>query len=85
MKTAEHNVTIPGVPESITRDQFISMIRSLGLDPYRLTDLKFGYHAIVATVKAVNPEGNEYLDPFERNALAKHTITIPIVDFPIAD
>lgn len=73
-------MNIPGVPESITRAQYLALLEPLGLNLNDLTHLEFGINAIVAEVKARNAEGKHYDSPTERNALARHTIVIPVKD-----
>jgi hypothetical protein len=71
--------SIKGVPESITRQQYVDLINSLGIDPYLLYDLWFGRNTIVATVKALDENGKGYAGE-ERNEMAKHNIVIKVVD-----
>jgi hypothetical protein len=77
---AEPGLTIPGVPQSITRADYIALIESLGLKPNNLVELELSHRSIRAVVFARDADGKMYLDGFERNEVAKHTITIPIVD-----
>lgn len=72
--------TISGVPESITRADYLALIGAVGFDPHDLVELTFGRNGIYAVVKARNAEGKHYEDPLERNSLAKHRIVIPVVD-----
>jgi hypothetical protein len=73
---------IAAVPESITRQQYVALIEALGLNAYHLLALQFGVNSIYATVFARDADDQPYEDPLERNALAKHRISIPIVDEP---
>jgi hypothetical protein len=74
------SLTIPGVPQSINRADYLALIESLGLNPYNLVELELGYRSIRAVVFARDADGKRYMDGFERNEAAKHTITIPVVD-----
>jgi hypothetical protein len=76
----EPSLTIPGVPESITRAQYLALLEPLGLNLYDLVHLEFGVNGIVAEVKARNAEGKHYVSPTERNTLARHSIVIPVKD-----
>ena len=44
------SVTIDGVPETVSRDDYVSLIRHYGFNPDRLKSLTFGARSIVAEV-----------------------------------
>jgi hypothetical protein len=73
-------IKIDGVPESISRDKFIELMEGIGLDPWKLVHLDFGWHSIRATVHATDANGRNYRDPMDRDDLAKHEICIKVVD-----
>lgn len=68
-------VEIPGVPESITREAYSNLIRSLGLEPKELYELRFETKGIYATVIAKNADGKSYV---VKDEIAMHEIVIPI-------
>ena len=74
-------VTIQGVPASITRERFLEVIRLIGLDPFLVTDLRFDQMGIHATVYASEP-GKPYGTRFTTDGVnvATHEIVIPVVD-----
>jgi hypothetical protein len=71
--------TIPGVPESITRDAYIQLFEAAGIDPRQTRELSFKADGIHATVFAVDDEGKRILDPGVEGYV-KHTIYIPVVE-----
>lgn len=76
-------MTIPAVPESITRADYLRLVESVGLDPKQVRSLEFRVDGIYAVVKAKNPAtGKEILDysPVGGDELAVHRIYIPVVD-----
>lgn len=52
-------ITIPGIPDSITRADYLRLIESVGLDPMRLRSLEFRMDGIYAEVKASRPGKDE--------------------------
>ena len=73
-------LTIDGIPESISRADYVALIASLGLDPLRLTHLELRMNGVYAEVKAKNAEGRDFLDPFNKQSIAKHRVFIPVED-----
>ncbi len=73
------SITIPGVPETIKRADYLALIRGLGLDPNVLSELTLGPRTIHAVVRA-QQNGHDYLDPLMPNEIAKHHIVIRIED-----
>lgn len=72
------SVTITGVPESITRKDYLKLVRSIGIDPLDLVSLKFLQNGIYATVMLKDEKGDRYLT--SENAVATHAIFIKVVD-----
>lgn len=68
---------IPGVPESITREAYISLIAATGIDPAAITELVFKADGIVATVFYINDGGAKVADKIGETFL-KHTVYIPV-------
>jgi len=54
--------TIPGVPESLTREQYMSLVESVGFDGKYLRSLEFRIDGIYAEVFERNEKGNLVLD-----------------------
>jgi len=71
--------TIPGVPESITRDAYTSLIAATGIDPHAITELSFRANGIYATVFYINERGAKEADQIGETFL-KHTVYIPVED-----
>ena len=72
--------TIEGVPESITREQYLDLFRALGIDPKELVSLTFVADGIHAVVFALNDQGRRIvgMNIKPNGGYAKHTIYIPI-------
>jgi hypothetical protein len=71
--------TIPGIPETISRSDYLALIESLGLDIKDLKMLELRRDGIYATVMARNAEGKLTADPATRETNV-HRIYIPVVD-----
>ena len=71
--------TIPGVPESITRAAYTSLIAATGIDPHAITELSFRANGIYATVFYINERGAKEADRIGDTFL-KHTVYIPVED-----
>lgn len=74
------DLTVPGVPQTITRERCCELIRGLGLDPFGLVSLEFqaGGLGIQAEVYAEDERGQRYLsDP---DTVATHRLCIRITD-----
>lgn len=73
--------TIENLPEYLTRDQYTDLIRSVGLEPTRLYDLRFARDGVHALVGAVFPDGSLRIDPsIDGGGYYKHRIFIPVRD-----
>jgi hypothetical protein len=72
-------ITIAGVPAVITRANYLEMIKSLGIDPDHLLEMRWGWNTITAVVFALDEEGNRYADQATMD-IAKHEISIRISD-----
>lgn len=64
------------IPESISREQYLDMLRSLGLDPEMLTGLVFQPNGVLVSVLARHPDArpSRLID----GTHAVHTIWIPV-------
>jgi hypothetical protein len=74
--------TIAGVPESLTRAQYLSLIESVGFDIKHLRSLEYKYDGIYAEVFDVNEAGNHYtvLGAGTEEDIAMHRVFIPVRD-----
>lgn len=70
-------MNIVGVPESISREAYVSLIRSLGLDPYQVVSIECHPEGVYTIVFAQDSHGNRQREGEE---FAKHEIWIPVVD-----
>lgn len=68
---------IPGVPESISRDDYIKLVASTGLDPKYIKSIQFNADFIAAVIFAVDASGNKIIGD---DGWEKHSIIIPVVD-----
>jgi hypothetical protein len=70
---------IDGVPESITRADYLALIESVGLDVKDLRSLEFRMDGIYAEVRARGADGKLVID-VGRDEMATHRIYIPVKD-----
>jgi hypothetical protein len=70
-------MVLEGVPASISHEDYLGLMRAVGLDPKNLRHLEFQRDGIYAEVVARNPEGHLLLD--DDNELATHKVFIPVV------
>lgn len=74
---------IEGVPESISRAEYLKMFTDIGLDPSNTKSLRFGANNISATVFALHPETGKKIPnegPTGDPGWLKHTVIIHISD-----
>lgn len=71
-------VSLPGVPESITRKEYLGLIEQLGFDINHLLSLTFERDGIYAEVLATDDNGHHYTADGE-NA-ATHPVCVRVVD-----
>jgi len=69
---------IPGVPESITRKQYLDLFDAAGIDPRNTKELMFCTDGIYATVFARDENGARVIDPVQ--GPMNHAIYIPVED-----
>lgn len=77
---------IEGVPESITRDEYLSLFRPFGLDPSNCASVELRPDGLYATVFALDDESKRKIDRVTtsvENGIAiggyyKHRIFIPV-------
>jgi hypothetical protein len=68
---------IDGVPESITRAEYVGLIESIGLDPLLTRSLEFSHDGIYAQVTERDDDGKPVLDGYD---LAIHKVFIRVKD-----
>lgn len=73
------SITIDGVPESLTRQQYTDLIAAVGFDPHNLASLTFSHVGIHAVVFARGEDGKRVIDE-AGEGLAKHDVFIPVKD-----
>lgn len=76
-------IKIEGVPESISRAEYLKMFTDIGLEPRDCKSLRFGANSITAVVFAKHPEtGAKILNegPSGDPGWLKHTVIIHITD-----
>ncbi|HET7734370.1 MAG TPA: hypothetical protein VFK52_00225 [Nocardioidaceae bacterium] len=74
-------MNIKGVPESITRQQVVELLTTLGIDAGVVTrhgGVRIHGHAVTAEVYALNEHGERYIG--EDDCVATHLLTIRIVE-----
>lgn len=74
------NATAPGIPASITRNEYLDLIKALGIDTERLQylqALEFRWNVIYAELAALDDEGHMVIDGDE---IAVHKIAIRVED-----
>jgi hypothetical protein len=71
-------MNLPGVPDEIKRDQVLSWIRTLGLNPEDISGdgLSISWDAIRCVVMARDSDGEVYVDG---DKIATHTVSIKLV------
>lgn len=73
------SVTIPGVPEKISRSDYLRLIESVGLSIDNLISLEFGSRSITAKVYALNESGERYGTRVGgKSAPAIHSVAIEV-------
>ena len=71
--------TITGVPESLTREQYVSLIESVGFDVKDLRTLEFRMDGIYAEVMDRDESGRLHLDA-ARDEVVTNRVFIPVRD-----
>jgi hypothetical protein len=72
---------VPGVPETISRADYLRLVRSVGFETDELASLRFAYNGIYAVVYALDSDGRRFLDKTSGEP-AVHTIFVRVVDPP---
>lgn len=76
-------IKIEGIPETITRQQYVETIRGLGIDPEQLLELRWDHQGIHAVVYALNKDGMRFATGNRPNRRpATHKLFIRVEDEP---
>ncbi|WP_307076488.1 hypothetical protein [Arthrobacter pascens] len=70
-------MSINGIPESISREAYLSLISATGIDPGSIRKLTLTADGIYAVVFAVDGDGRKIIEP--ASGAVKHTLYIPVV------
>lgn len=70
-------ITVEGVPESITREQMVEWLASIGIDASHVRLLRVATDGIVVESYALDPSGRRFAMGDE---VATHKVSIRIVD-----
>lgn len=70
---------IQGIPESITREQYLAMISAAGFDVNDLRRLEFRMDGIYADVMERSDKGHPVVDE-QRNEVVVNQVYIPVKD-----
>ena len=74
---------IEGVPASVTRQQVVDLLATLGIDANRIprwSGVHIGIDAIRCTVLALDSDGRPFAD--DEGNVATHELMIPVEDRP---
>lgn len=69
--------SIPGVPESLTREQFLSIFEAINVDPKETIELRAAPDGITVVTVARTASGQLTIDG---NDIIKNTVFIPVRD-----
>lgn len=69
--------TIEGVPEFLTREQYIEFFGALGFDPMQTLELRAAHDGVHALVLVLDEDGKRVFNP-NAERYEKHRIFIPV-------
>lgn len=69
--------TIEGLPEFLTRAQYIAMFSSFGIDPANVLELRLASDGVHAVVFALDANGKRMVD-MQHDGYYKHRVFIPV-------
>lgn len=75
------SITIQGVPEFLTRDQYVALFEGVGLDPSALLEVRYAPDGIHALVFAQDRDGCRFLNTGQPHSTGyhKHRVFIPVL------
>jgi len=71
------------VPESLTREQYLHLIRSVGFAPEALISLEFRADGVYAETFDLDESGRKRIDR-TKGEVVKNTTFVPVVDAEVA-
>jgi hypothetical protein len=74
---AEMQKTIEGLPEFLTRDQYVCMFSSFGLDPRHVVELRLAHDGVHALVFALDEQGKRIYE-IRTESWMKHRVFVPV-------
>lgn len=69
--------TLDAVPQCISRDRYVELIRALGLDPTNVKRVEFRTDGVYVEVMYRNERGAQQLDEYA-NDVVHHRVYIPV-------
>lgn len=75
------SITIEGIPEFITRDQYLALFAACGVEPSQVIELRMAHDGVHILVFALDEHGKRRLDftPGEEpRGFYKHRVFIPV-------
>lgn len=74
------SITIQGVPEHLTREQFLAPLIAIGFDPKSVTELRYAADGVHALVHYRDGNGAKWIDSSkDKGGLHKHRVFIPVL------
>lgn len=73
------SITIPSVPEFLTREQYLAPLRAIGFDPAAIIEVRYAGDGVHALVIALGENGKPIIDP-NTGRRRKHRVFIPVRD-----
>lgn len=71
-------VTVPGIPETITRERYRALVEGAGFDVNELVSLRFEVNGIYAEVYATDENGRRFTA--DGKTVATHNVCIKVID-----
>lgn len=72
--------TIEGVPEFLTREQYLAPLAAIGFAPDVVKEIRYASDGIHALVFALDADGKKRIHPGAPGGYHKHRVFIPIRD-----
>lgn len=71
------SITIPGVPEFLTPEQYVAPLRAIGFDVDQVIEIRYAPDGVHALVAANDSNGSPYVD-HANTRIYKHRVFIPV-------
>lgn len=72
--------TIEGIPEFLTREHYLGLLAAVGLDPHRISEIRYASDGVHALVFELDEQGRKKYHPGKPGGAHKHRVFIPIRD-----